>query len=167
MTTLRKIGMAYGFLKTESSASRIKKAFGNMKAEPEVMVPRDLDLCVAFLRLKSASGSFGGKENRPQIDVAIEADVIPHFTEMLTNIGEDPQLLEITAKMAEGCVNCIIPAILPDATNKKAADELGHVFNLMYSCTEIMGNAEIPVVDIYFKNEEGIYVSKLDVDPRQ
>ncbi len=146
--TSRKTGIAYGFLQTSSKAERIKQAFHNMKADPEVMVPQNLVLAVGFSHTAPIDASFHGLGEPTRIFGVSDSD----------DLG---QLLRISVEMGKKGANCVVRVHLPDATHEKAAGELGHVFNLMYGCTEIMGDAEKPVADIYFKNEAGIYVSVL------
>jgi len=148
MNASRKVGSAYGFLKTGSAPKRISEAFRNMKAEPEVMVPANLELIVAFSHKVPINASFHGLKGPSQV-----------FG--LDNAGDLSQLLKVSVKMGEKGANCVIRAIMPEVSGEQTARELGHVFNLMYSCTEIMGDAQKPVADIFFKNEDGIYVSTL------
>ncbi|MBU0527226.1 MAG: hypothetical protein ABH983_02705 [Candidatus Micrarchaeota archaeon] len=152
MNASRKVGLAHGFLKTGSSPQRIIRAFQNMKADPEVMVPKNIDLIVGFSQIAPIGASIFGSKNSFGIFGVSGANDIS-------------QLLRISVKMGIEGANCIVRAVFPDAANKKTALELGQVFNLMYSCTEILGEAEMPVADIYFKNEAGIYVSTLKTNP--
>jgi len=149
MSVSRTVGRAYGFMKTSSSSPRIKQAFENMKADPEVKVPQDLRLTVALCQTKPIDSSIH----------ALELSGI-FVTKDFEEIG---QLAQISVEMGKEGANCLITARLPEATHKKTADELGHVFNLLYSCTEIMvvDEREMPVAtDVYFKNGNGVYVSK-------
>ncbi len=152
MNASRKVGLAHGFLKTSSSPQRIVQAFQNMKAEPEVGIPRNLDLTVGLSQKFRITCSILQSKNFSEIFGLSDPD----------DIG---QLLWISVKMGIDGVNCILRATFPDAANKKTALELGQVFNLMYGCTEILGEIEKPVADIYFKNEAGIYVSTLETNP--
>jgi len=152
MNVSGKVGLAHGFLKTDSSPKRIVQAFRNMKADPEVGIPRKLDLSV-------------GLSQKAHLTLSItQSGKISEIFGL--NDPEDlGQLLWISVKMGIQGANCIVRAVFPDAVNKQTALELGQVFNLMYGCTEILGEIEKPVADIYFKNEAGVYVSTLETNP--
>jgi hypothetical protein len=152
MNASRKVGIAHGFLQTSSPPQRIIQAFRNMKAEPEVGIPKSIDLIVGFSQAAPIDASLFGSENHSRIFGVSDAN----------GIG---QLLRISIEMGKKGANCVIQAIFPGALHKQTALELGQVFNLMYSCTEILGEAEKPVADVYFKNENGIYVSTLKTNP--
>lgn len=152
MNASRKVGLAHGFLQTPSTAKRIKQAFQNMKAEPEVGIPKNIDLFVGFSQTAQIDSSILQSGDSSKIFGISDPDDIA-------------QLLWISVKMGGKGANCIVRATFPDAANKETALELGQVFNLMYGCTEILGEVEKPVADIYFKNESGIYVSTLKTNP--
>ena len=152
MKTAGKVGKAYGYIKTQSQVPRVKQAFANMKAAPEEMIPPNLGLTVAI----------SGK--RP-IDSSVFRDQEEtHETFGTMDNDEVAQLIKISLEMGGKGANMMIIATLPESTNTETASELGQIFNLTYSCTEILGDSEIPVADIYFKDENGIFVSKLSVD---
>ncbi len=149
----RRIGKAYGFLQTNSSAQRIRQAFGNMKTESD--------------RLDRSNAPESERLKIPQeLDIVVHAPF--HETMLLQIFGADAteisKLLRTSAGMKGESANCMVEAVLPEVTDREAAAELGYILNLMYSCTEIMGDAEIPIADIYFRNDKGIYVSKLEVE---
>ena len=165
MEVSSKVGRAHGFMQTGSSASRIREAFGRMKADPEAKVPGDLELIVGrapddrpFQAFQIAVLLF---EN-PASDESKLFDMLSQIFRV-SDRNDLHRLLQISVDMEKEGANCIVQAALPNATNEKTAAELGHVFNLTYSCTEIMmvdGNENPVATDIYFKNENGIYVSK-------
>jgi hypothetical protein len=152
MSQKKIVGRAYGYIQTQSPASRVRQAFANMKAAPEEMISEALELAVA-LSQKMPIGAAAFKGPKKAGGIFGTADE-----------GEIAQLVRISLEMGKQGANMIIVAALPNATHQETAVDLGQIFNLTYSCTEIMGEAEVPVADIYFKNEMGIYVSKLTSD---
>lgn len=152
MKTAGRIGRAYGYIKTQSQAPRVKQAFANMKAAPEEGIPANLGLAIAISR-EQPIGSSVFRDDKETQEIFGTADK-----------DETGQLLRISLEMGGKGANMMIVATLPESTNTETASELGQIFNLTYSCTEILGDAEIPVADIYFKDENGIFVSKLSVD---
>lgn len=135
----RNDGRAYGFFWSQSSGKRIREALRNMKAEPEVKIPEKMDFSLHHLNEVVAGLSGIGKY-------------------------EGHKLLLIAREWKGKKANYMLKSILPEATNRETADILGDVFNLMYSCTEILGPQNKPIADIYFRLENGIYVSKNQVD---
>ncbi len=69
--------------------------------------------------------------------------------------------------LENGGANFMIRSSLPDAPNETAARDLGDVMNMLYGGTELfdaenLGRAK-PIMDIFFRNEKGEFVSQLSV----
>ena len=135
-TVAGKEGKAYAFFKSHSPGKRIRQALENMKADPEARIPSGMQFSLHVM-IRTEDNLWEADKN---------------------------ELAAAAQKMRKKGANYLLKSVLADATNRETADILGDIFNLIYSCTEILGPEKIPVADIYFKQENGVYVSKLDVE---
>lgn len=148
---MKNTGKAYCFFKsseevsgkgTEAAKKRIRQALANMKADPEVRIPQNLRLSIYSLN-----------------------ELVPKLL-LFTENGKKTPLTVIAEEWREKGADYLIRVVLPAATNRATADLAGDVFNLLYGCTEIpyVSSRGFPVADIYFRQENGVYTSKLQVE---
>lgn len=146
-------GRAYCFFKSSEEFSkrkfsrannRLQRALKGMKADPDILVPIPQNLRISLHRL---------------------GELVPKLSLLDCN-GKKTPLTLIAEEWQKKGADYLIKAIQPASTNRKVADDLAYVFNLLYGCTEIpyVNDKGIPVADVYFRNENGIYVSKLQVE---
>jgi hypothetical protein len=81
--------------------------------------------------------------------------------------GEGEALIGRIVVLENKGANYMIFSSLPNAPNEIAARDLGDTINMLYGGTELFDaeNSGTPLVmDIFFKNVGGAYVSKLEMD---
>lgn len=139
-------GRAYAFFQSPCTTQRIQRALDTMKAHPDMNIPQAMEMVADRIRpLKRVT-----RENAPVRPVALGGP-----------------LLEIAATWARKGANYAVESSLPEATSQETAGVLGDVFNLLYSCSPVLGRAVKPIVGIFFRNGDGAYVSKLSADTEQ
>jgi len=131
-------GRAYAFFQSPCTRERIVQALANMKAEPEMKLPRALGLEVVPLAK------------------------VCHGHPIVSEDAERP-LLGLAILWQEKKANFFMKAVLAGQTDRQVAGIVGDIFNLLYSCTEILGPENKPVADVYFRYGNA-YVSKLSLD---
>lgn len=140
-------GVAYGVFKCSDPrpmaalVERFKGALENIKkAHEETGIPPQTDFCVFSL-------SYGKK-------FALAADGA-------AGLGQKIEALE------SGGANFMIRSLLAEAPNEVAARDLGDVMNMLYGGTELFDaeneGREKPVMDVFYRNEKGEFVSQLSV----
>ncbi|NYZ76886.1 hypothetical protein H0O02_01065 [Candidatus Micrarchaeota archaeon] len=147
---MNKQGKAYCFFRSSEEFSkrkfskannRIQRALDRMKADPDIKnpIPQSLRLSVHVLGELVQKLSF------------------------LTVDGNKTPLTIIAEEWQKKGADYVLRAVQPAATNLEVADNLGYIFNLLYGCTEMpyVDPKGMPVGDVYFRQENGIYVSKL------
>ncbi len=150
---MKNTGRAYCFFKSSEEFSkrkfnkahnRLRRALDRMKADPDIKVPIPQNLRVSLHSL---------------------GELVPKLSLLRSNGNKTPLTL-IAEKWQKKGADYLLKAVQPAETNFKVAGNLGYIFNLLYGCTEIpYVNAKgMPVVDIYFKHENGLYVSELRVE---
>jgi len=148
---MKNTGRAYCFFKSSGEVSgkgigpakkRIRQALANMKADPEVNLPQTARFSLYNL-----------------------GELVPKLL-LFTCDGKKTPLTIITQEWQKKGADYLLKVALPGATNKETAGLTGDVFNLLYGCTEIpyVDSQEKPIADIYFRQENGVYVSKLQID---
>lgn len=148
---MKNIGRAYCFFRSsedvsgkgrEPAKARIMQALANMKADPEARIPQSVNFSVYNLD-----------------------ELIPKLS-LLGCDGKKTPLTVLAEEWQKKEADYLLKVVLPLATNRETADLAGDILNLVYSCTEILyiDSKEIPVTDIYFKQENGAYVSKLQIE---
>ena len=140
MQKLQQPGRAYAFFHSPCTRERIIQALDRMKAEPETKLPNALGLHVVPL-----------------------AEVC-HGHPVVSEDVEKP-LLALALQWQEKKANFFMKTALEGQTDKQVAGIMGDIFNLLYSCTEILGPGRVPIADIYYRIGSG-YVSKLEMDNR-
>ena len=161
-------GKAYGFFRSSCKVGNIDRTLkdirqgmlNDMKLEPEPNIPKELKLNVCGLSLISSGTEATG------FVLDIETRLYMKRTASPT-APRDMQLVIIAKEWETKGANFFMQAALPEATNEKAAGELAVVMNILYSGWVVVGRDENdpkPILDIYFRNVEGIYVSKLQLD---
>jgi len=149
---MKNTGRAYCFFKSSEEFSkrkfskannRLQRALKGMKADPDIKVPIPQNLRVSLYSL---------------------GELVPKLS-LLRDNGNKTPLTLIAEKWQKKGADYLLRAVQPAAANLKVAGDLGDIFNLLYGCTEIpyVDAKGIPVVDIYFKQENGLYISKLQV----
>jgi len=83
--------------------------------------------------------------------------------------GADASLMSSIEVLERKGANYMIFSSLPNAPNEIAARDLGDAFNMLYGGTELFdaeneGGQKL-VMDIFFRDEKGVYVSKLSREP--
>lgn len=169
-----KPGLAYGFFKAEKATHgmfpgspavpvtrvRVARALSILKADTELGIDKGLGFHVSLIGINSAGGlRFRRAEPLVQVFGPLEP-------------GDSSQLISITFAMAVKGANCIVRASLAEASDERVACELGHAFNMLYPCAPMLVAVEnnsksepAPVaMDIFFRNGNGLYVSKLGLD---
>ena len=141
-------GLAYGVFKCsdlrpkQELSARLRQALENIKlASDETGIPRETQFSV-----------FGIQEGKVQVRVNGETAALIEMIEVLERLG----------------ANFMIISSLPNATNAITARDLGDVFNMLYSGTELFDIEQEtgikPVMDVFFRDESGRYISKIDMD---
>jgi len=144
-------GKAYCFFKSaeeiskkgiEPAKERIRQALARMKADPDLNIPQ---------RVRFSLYNLG--------------ELVPKLSLFIRDSKKTP-LTVIAEEWKEKGADYLLKVVLPTATNRETADLAGDIFNLLYGCTEILyvNSRNIPVADIYFEQENGIYVSKLQIE---
>ena len=131
-------------VKFSKANNRLQRALKGMKADPDILVPIPQNLRVSLHNLD---------------------ELIPKLSLLDCN-GKKTPLTLIAEKWQKKGADYLIKAVQPVASNHEVANNLGDIFNLLYGCTEIpyVDSREIPIADVYFRNENGIYVSKLQTE---
>lgn len=132
-------GRAYCFFQSPCTTERIEKALAGMKAAPDLNLPKRLDLSVDCI---SAA----------------------HSALWQMGAGADGTISGAATLWTGKGANYVTAAALPGASNHETANVLGDVFNILYSCSPVLGDAAKPIAEIVFRNDNGVYVSKLRMD---
>lgn len=143
----RRPGLAYGAFKCSDTREpvallkRMRQALQNMKdASEETKIPKEIEFSVFNL---------------------------PEGMHKIT-LDEGPELVVVIEPLIEKGANYVVKAELPGAENHVTAHELAYAFSCLYGGTELFdaendGQAKL-VMDVYFKQENGVWVSKLAMD---
>jgi len=155
------LGTAYGFFRSSYSSVTVSKTLrdirqgmlNGMKLEPEPGIPKELrlDACASWYI------SNGMKAETFAFDVASKL----YLRTTISGFCADQKLVAIAREWHGRGANYFIRAELPDASNERAADELGFVMNILYSGGLSIGRTEDdpnPVMDVY-REKNGAYVS--------
>ncbi len=96
-------------------------------------------------------------------------ELAPVLASLRVNGAEAELVGKIEAVERQGA-NYLLQASLPGSSNAIAARDLGDVINMLYGGTELFdaesSGRELLVADIFFKDERGRYVSKLELESR-
>ncbi len=154
--------VAFGFLQTNTTTQRINLAVRRMKdATEETGIPKTLDVEVRKFATKGGCGGYLVNERR------VMGLLLPELGPIETML-----IQVIMTEMAQLGSTHLFRARMEGKTSVELGVELVQLFNIMYSCTDIVnvhpksdGTSEIPnLMEIYVKTETGIWMSKLMLD---
>lgn len=127
-------GRAYGIFYSPCMRGRIQEALDRMKLAPDIGMPREMRFSIYEAADIREGAAILRADERPLIAIAREWE----------------------GKGANFFIRCT----LPGAGNRDTANWMGDIFNILYSCSPVLGDFQNPIADVYFRNEAGAYVSK-------
>lgn len=127
-------GRAYGMFYSPCVQGGIRQVLDRMKLAPDINLPRQM-----------------------MFDIYETMDIREGAA--ILRADEHP-LIAIAQEWKGRGANFFIRCTLPGATNRHTAGWLGDIFNILYSCSPVLGQAKNPVADVYFMDEGGGYVSR-------
>lgn len=151
---------AWGFLKTDTTTQRLNLAIRRMKAAPEQSgVDPKLEVEVRKFAIQCACCESADAERKIWMMLRANLDLIDSMS-----------MHVIMTDMSRRGAKHVFIAAMDGLTSLELGKELGQVFNILYSCTDLVavhGSEPNPIpdlMDIYVRNEKRIWISKLELD---
>jgi|GEM_PF-2134090 hypothetical protein len=154
---------AWGFLKTATTTQRLNLAIRRIKdATEETSVPPKLEVEVRKFRI--SCGCCGSAYDERRVWRILQSALDP-----MTSITMHVIMTDMSRK---GATHVFIGS-MEGKTSTELGVELGQLFNIMYSCTNLVAvhgpepNPIPDLMDVYAKTEAGIWMSKLSLDGKR